>query len=581
MDDLERISNALVEHSYGVALEPSGYDALIAAWETYADRVIDAQVTAREDVLSELGHIHAHFDRAHAILRRLGRSQGDMRDAQGLADSLPGAGLVMDHAGRVLAANAEMRTACGNTAPQSLSAILPDETAVARILGWARGRRLLAPAPYLFVTSPVGVAHTPACLFVTLIDRGDDDAGEDTRLIVSTVDLTFDADTASTIAGAFCLSDAEARIALALARGLSPGDIARERGSSINTVRSQIKSALAKSGVRGVPDLVRLVCGFAANQSAANIIARRKARLLTRSACRRECSLTLSSGRRLAFLDEGEPGGRPVLFFHNMLYGPFLTDAATESAAARGWRLVAPSRPGFGGSDFNPDVQDLALVDATCLAFRDLLDHLGIDRALLLGHQAGTIYAQRFALAFPQRTEGVLFVSHAPHWRADFLRDLPQRQRVIARTTQVSRRALSFLVRAAIGLIDAGREDQFLYALHKACPEDMRALRRPDVLATIVEGLRHTVAQDGRGFCADCPLVLSDWAHEARRLNVPLKILSGRADRLCNSGYFEPYLERFGPDVLRLVDGVGQFLLYSHWPLVFEQLDGLHAARKA
>lgn len=577
MDDLERISNALVEQSYAVALEPSGYDALIAAWEAYADRVVDEQVTAREDVLSELGHIHAHFDRAHAILRRLGRGQGDMRDSQVLADSLPGAGLVMDRTGRVLAANAEMRAACGDHAPSDLSGVLPDEAAVARILAWARGPGI-APAPFLFMTTPVGGGPAPACLFVTLLDRSDGETGDDTRLIVSTVDLTFDADTASTIAGAFGLSDAEAQIALALARGLSPSDIAAERGSSINTVRSQIKSALAKSGVRGVPDLVRLVCGFAANQSAANIIARRKARLLARSAFRRECSLTLSSGRRLAFLDEGEPGGRPVLFFHNMLYGPYLTDAATESAAARGWRLVAPSRPGFGASDFNPDVENLALVDATCLAFRDLLDHLGIDRALLLGHQAGTIYAQRFALTFPQRTAGVLFVSHAPHWRADFLRDLPQRQRVIARTTQVSRRALSFLVRAAIALIDAGREDQFLYALHQACPEDMRALRRPDVLATIVEGLRHTVAQDGRGFCADCPLVLSDWARDAHRLEAPLRILSGAADRLCHTRYFEPYLDQFGPDVLRLVDGVGQFLLYSQWPLVFEQLEALHAA---
>jgi DNA-binding CsgD family transcriptional regulator len=48
-------------------------------------------------------------------------------------------------------------------------------------------------------------------------------------------------------------------VALALAEGLTPAEIAEARGASLHTVRNQIKAALAKSGARRQSDLVALV----------------------------------------------------------------------------------------------------------------------------------------------------------------------------------------------------------------------------------------------------------------------------------------------------------------------------------
>ena len=55
------------------------------------------------------------------------------------------------------------------------------------------------------------------------------------------------------------LSPAEAQVAVALADGQSPADIARHRAASINTVRSQLASAMAKTAVSRQADLVALV----------------------------------------------------------------------------------------------------------------------------------------------------------------------------------------------------------------------------------------------------------------------------------------------------------------------------------
>jgi len=55
------------------------------------------------------------------------------------------------------------------------------------------------------------------------------------------------------------LTPAEGDVVLALARGLSLAEVARQRNVSIETVRTHVKRSLAKADVRRQSDLVRLV----------------------------------------------------------------------------------------------------------------------------------------------------------------------------------------------------------------------------------------------------------------------------------------------------------------------------------
>jgi DNA-binding CsgD family transcriptional regulator len=59
--------------------------------------------------------------------------------------------------------------------------------------------------------------------------------------------------------GYYGLSAAEAETAVALARGMTPQDVAASRGVSLNTIRTQIRHALRKTEGRGIPELVALV----------------------------------------------------------------------------------------------------------------------------------------------------------------------------------------------------------------------------------------------------------------------------------------------------------------------------------
>ncbi len=60
-------------------------------------------------------------------------------------------------------------------------------------------------------------------------------------------------------AEAFDLTPAEAKVAVALAHGDTPVDVAQQRNVALSTVRSQAKSAYLKIGVSCQSDLVRVL----------------------------------------------------------------------------------------------------------------------------------------------------------------------------------------------------------------------------------------------------------------------------------------------------------------------------------
>ncbi|RKN41287.1 alpha/beta fold hydrolase [Streptomyces hoynatensis] len=112
-------------------------------------------------------------------------------------------------------------------------------------------------------------------------------------------------------------------------------------------------------------------------------------------------------GRRLSYLDFGGTG-RPLVALHG-----HLSEGASFAPLARalgpGWRLTAPDQRGHGESDRAADYARagyLADIEA-------LLDHLGLDRVVLLGHSLGAVNAYQFAARHPERVSALINVEGA------------------------------------------------------------------------------------------------------------------------------------------------------------------------
>jgi pimeloyl-ACP methyl ester carboxylesterase len=107
-------------------------------------------------------------------------------------------------------------------------------------------------------------------------------------------------------------------------------------------------------------------------------------------------------GRRLSYLDFGGDG-RPLLALHGHLdQGATFTALARELAPE--WRVIAPDQRGHGESDRAPEYTGAGyLSDAVAV-----LDHVGVDRAVVLGHSLGGLNAYRLAARHPERVTALV-----------------------------------------------------------------------------------------------------------------------------------------------------------------------------
>jgi pimeloyl-ACP methyl ester carboxylesterase len=110
--------------------------------------------------------------------------------------------------------------------------------------------------------------------------------------------------------------------------------------------------------------------------------------------------------------------GPPVVVLHGA--GANLEEmnlALGERLAAR-HRVILVDRPGFGFSGRKRDEGSSPTYQAGVL--RELLDQLGIERAIIVGHSWGGTLGLTFALDYPERVAGLVLVAPATHpgiWR--------------------------------------------------------------------------------------------------------------------------------------------------------------------
>lgn len=107
----------------------------------------------------------------------------------------------------------------------------------------------------------------------------------------------------------------------------------------------------------------------------------------------------------------GQPGATPILIVHGLSYFSYdWVPVAAELACDR--EVVAMDMRGFGDSSWSPS-EDYSL-DSFAGDIAALLDHLGWDRAILMGHSMGGRNTTYFAAKHPDRVERLVLVDYSP-----------------------------------------------------------------------------------------------------------------------------------------------------------------------
>lgn len=126
-----------------------------------------------------------------------------------------------------------------------------------------------------------------------------------------------------------------------------------------------------------------------------------------------EKTIELSTGVKLAYVEQGDPAGIPVILLHGITdswhsFEPVLPHLAHSMHAfaltQRGHGESERPASGYRPQDFATDVA----------AFMDALQ---LERAVIAGHSLGSTNAQRFGLDYPERALGLVLMGSFASFR--------------------------------------------------------------------------------------------------------------------------------------------------------------------
>jgi len=276
----------------------------------------------------------------------------------------------------------------------------------------------------------------------------------------------------------------------------------------------------------------------------------------------------LRGGRRLAFVERGDPRGFPIVHHHGMPGSRLQHEARDEYYRFLGIRLITPDRPGYGMSDPHPGAP---LADWP-LDVADLMDWLEIPRFGVTALSGGGIYALACAALLPDRVTGVVTTG------------CPAPMQI-----EGASRGMRFLTRAGVWiagrvpwLLAAGAwafgwfaesHPRFVYGLFNQAgpPADRRWISSPSFQGGAVEDLQEALRNGPSGYIADLELLARPWPFSIESIRVPVDLWHGQEDDVIPIQHSRFLAARIPGATLHECPGEGHLVLWNHLREVLEE----------
>ena len=248
-------------------------------------------------------------------------------------------------------------------------------------------------------------------------------------------------------------------------------------------------------------------------------------------------------GRTLAVLEAVDESGHAVVAVHGTPGSGLLWRGLVEDAEARGMRLLAYDRPGYGRSDPHPGrtVADAAR-DVAAMA-----DALGFDRFAVEGGSGGGPHTLACAALLPDRVVAAASLAGVAPYPAeglDWLDGMGQDNLDEFAATLAGPETLERYLRT--------QADALLGAEPDAIAETLRSLLSPPDLAVLTgefaeylaESTRRAIGERLDGWIDDDFAFVKPWGFELDAIRVPVQLLHGAQDRFVPIAHGEWLAER-------------------------------------
>ncbi len=559
----------IVDRLYEVALDPIRLEDLLDVWE---GRVAGQRADqARAGVTLDDPEIEAHLRRATVFLDRFDATQGAGRVQAVLDDITRSAAFVADGGAGIAGFNRAAGVAFGLKAGAGL-ADLPFEAGDVALL---RGQiaRVAMGRDERAVTLRIRSTLTGSPVIVRVATVENPREGKPLALVVTT-ELVWPDGFEQTVQEAFGLTLAEVEIVRGIALGLPVKEIAEARGRSAETVRTQLRSILAKTETHSQSELVRVVLGLMDVAQVSAVVDLPQVASSTLAAVAVQSLRAADDGRRLDWIELGDPKGAALLYMH-LDFGFSRWPAAAERAARlRGIRVIVPYRAGFGRSDLHTKGVDYT--EAVARDYLAVLDHLGLRSVAILCQGADLRFACAVSLARPGLVTGILgCAAQLPLRHAAQYDRMDKWQRFILANARYAPKVLPFLVQAGYSLARRLGKEKFFALVNGGSAADMQAFARPDIREAVLVGTEISLGAKisaHQAFTRECLSSEKDWSHLVAAVQVPVVLLQGDQDPQTPVQTVRELMGDFPHLDIRFMAGTGQLLFFARWPEVLDEV---------
>jgi pimeloyl-ACP methyl ester carboxylesterase len=285
----------------------------------------------------------------------------------------------------------------------------------------------------------------------------------------------------------------------------------------------------------------------------------------------RDFKVDLPDGRTVEIGSFGDEDGIPMFAFHGSPTSNAYWAVIDEPARIRGVRVLAPNRPGIGGSDPHP----LPLVASYADDVADLADRLDMGRFAIMGHSGGGPFALACGAILPDRVMAVATVAGVgPLDNPDVKGEMASGDQRILRLIDEGNEAAAgrmFKVMGAAARYAPRLTQYFMSRQALAQERELFGVFGPMFIRSIAEALEQgpeAGVNEYRVFSKK-----ENWGFELGEISVPVHIWQGEEDRNTFPVHAHAMANLIPHAELHLLPGIGHPVMATHFNEILDSLE--------
>lgn len=286
-------------------------------------------------------------------------------------------------------------------------------------------------------------------------------------------------------------------------------------------------------------------------------------------------SVPTPDGRELEVLLAGPQDGFPLVFHHGTPHGAVPDPSLEKTAADRGLRVVAYSRPGYGASSPRADAVDSATVADDAADVAVILDHLGLDRFVTLGWSGGGPRSLACAAMLPERClAAVCGVGLVPvaEYDGDVREGMGEENVVEFTAALEGPEALTRVLDRVAPPVFAVTAEEVADSLGSLAPPVDRAVLTGERAEVAAAGFRAAGRQGIVGWLHDDLTLVRPWGFAVGDITVPVSVWQGTEDMMVPFAHAEWLIAHIPGVRPHLEQGEGHLSLLTQMPRILDDL---------